>query len=189
MRIFIWAMLALVAMACDENSPCPVTDNGEMRLCNQLIRAGDKRLDCNYQKDIPVSCFEKLSSLEGAYFFGTGFTNFHLLRKNKGLLSLEIDSPKLDSLEGIEMFPELENLCIAGTSVTDLSPLKKLRKLDTLNISETKIDDISVLFELKNFNHLNAHKTRVSPEQFELLWRKNPKVKIFTLHPDEYIHL
>ncbi len=132
---------------------------------------------------------ESLSSLEHARFLDSDFADFHLLKKNKGLLSLDINSPKLFSLDGIEMFPKLEHLSIGGTSVTDLGPIARLKKLEFLNISETKIDDISVLFELKNFNHLNAHKTRVSPEQFELLWRKNPKVKIFTLHPDEYIHL
>lgn len=188
MRQIGLAVFLLHVFACQEKEVCLIMDGGQMRICNELIGEGDTSLDCSLRRRVESSCFDKLSTLESANFIGTEFSNFRLLAKNKKLRHLGISSPNLDSLDGIDMFPMLEELSISGTNVTDLAPLTQLKELKVLSISETNIQDITPLLEMESLRVLVAVKTKVSCEQLERLRRTNLKVETFVLHPDEYIH-
>jgi Leucine Rich repeats (2 copies) len=55
------------------------------------------------------------------------------------------DNPKLNVLDGIEHFSQLETLVLRKGQVTDLAPLGSCQKLSHLDISRNNISDLSAL--------------------------------------------
>jgi len=86
---------------------------------------------------------------------------------------LEIDEPagRLETLElmnlAIETLPEyyyspnLTDLTISNTNITDLTPISKLEKLEKLNISSLEISEIPRIFNVSKLKELDISNTKI----------------------------
>ncbi|MCF2562381.1 leucine-rich repeat domain-containing protein [Bifidobacterium boum] len=68
----------------------------------------------------------------------------------------------VSSLQGLQVFTNLERLDLSGTRVSDVSPLSKLTKLTELDLGGTQVSDVSPLSKLVNLEYLNFAGNRVS---------------------------
>lgn len=78
------------------------------------------------------------------------------------LTNLSLESNKnLSDISFINGLDKLKSLNIAGTSVTDLAPLKTAKGISELNLSNTAINDLSSLEGLEKLNILSIVNTAV----------------------------
>lgn len=61
----------------------------------------------------------------------------------------------------ISKLQSLRHLTLAGSSITDLSPIKNLKELESLDISSTNISDITPISELKSLKSLKIWASQV----------------------------
>ncbi|MEJ5922278.1 leucine-rich repeat domain-containing protein, partial [Bifidobacterium thermophilum] len=71
-------------------------------------------------------------------------------------------SSSIVSLQGLQVFTNLQWLNLDKTKVSDLSPLAKLTKLGDLWLSGTQVSDVSPLAKLANLQYLHLSGTQVS---------------------------
>ena len=67
----------------------------------------------------------------------------------------------VENLSFVSGMEELEDLHLAGTSVSDLGPLASLSKLEELYLGGTAVDDLSPLAHLKSLQYLGIHRLSV----------------------------
>jgi Leucine-rich repeat (LRR) protein len=67
---------------------------------------------------------------------------------------IDLNSRKVQSLEGIEHITNLRNLYLYGNNITDVAPLAKLNNLEWLELRNNKISDVSPLGGLSNLEYL-----------------------------------
>lgn len=118
-----------------------------------------------------------LTSLDEASFAGSLLEDFTPIKEHKGWRSLDvsftqIENPLdllypselaflniggtgLETLSGIERFPNLEELWIHNTKVNSLSGVEALKKLEKLHMHYTEIEDITPLAALENLSELD----------------------------------
>lgn len=78
-----------------------------------------------------ISNFQEISnpSIEYLILRGTNLKSIRDLSFLSNLKVLEISKTKVDSLQGIEMFKDLEVLCLCNNEISDYSPILNLPKL------------------------------------------------------------
>lgn len=98
--------------------------------------------DTNVSDLSPLTQCPRLSSLEIGQTLVLSIADIPAL---PGLKRLSLRSLPLYSLDGIERFTRLQWLCLTGTGVTDLTPLKALNMLTEVAVGETMRDSIIAL--------------------------------------------
>ena len=68
----------------------------------------------------------------------------------------------ISSVQGLQVFTNLQKLDLSGTRVSDVSPLAKLTNLWSLDLSKTQVSDVSPLAKLPKLDWLILSGTRVS---------------------------
>ena len=76
--------------------------------------------------------------------------------------SLDFRDSSVASVQGLQVFTNLEDLYLPGTKVSDVSALAKLTKLRYLYLSNTRVSDVSALAKLTKLKTLDLSGTRVS---------------------------
>ncbi len=66
------------------------------------------------------------------------------------ITSLDLSKKGMTSLDGIEMFPNVNNLNLSDNNIKDFSPLTKLNGLSTLYLASNNITDIGFLENMTN---------------------------------------
>ena len=73
----------------------------------------------------------------------------------------ELYGKKIEHLDGIEVFQNLEGLMVDGNNIADISPVADLRKLENLFIGDNPIADVSMLANLPHLRNFEMSKTLV----------------------------
>lgn len=60
------------------------------------------------------------------------------------------------TLDGIELFDQIEYLGLAGNRLISLAPIAALTQLKQVDLSDNKVEDFSLLLSLKELSFLNA---------------------------------
>lgn len=76
--------------------------------------------------------------------------------------SLSFYSIKIENIEGLQIFKNLERLHLSGTLIEDLSPLGKLTNLRVLDLENNKIEDIKPLSKLTKLETLDLSRNKIS---------------------------
>jgi len=150
-------------------------------------------------RNVAIEIIKKKKQLEYAKERGWDITGEKLvIKKLEGNLNnLEINVPDstilimfilaaIPNLEGIERFPNLEELNINGANLTNLSDISNLKKLRKLYLYDSKIKDISSIENLPNLTKLIISNTEVEeikglnnlPKLYSLNLPKNKIKKI-----------
>ena len=75
---------------------------------------------------------------------------------------LNLYASGVSSVQGLQVFTNLQILELQDTGVSDVSPLSKLTKLKDLQLENTGVSDVSPLSKLVNLESLGLNGTRVS---------------------------
>lgn len=107
---------------------------------------------------------EKLRQLEALDLFNEkALRDMNPIRSLSNLRAVWCDGiVKLDSIEPFAALPELRELSLGETGVSDVSALGKAKKLKKLELFRTSVADISALDELENLNFIDLTDTQVS---------------------------
>lgn len=73
------------------------------------------------------------------------------------IAALDASGQKIDSLEGIQMLPNLRELNLRDNRVSDLSQLSSLIHMEKLNLRNNNVRDLSPLSGLKTLEYLNLY--------------------------------
>ena len=99
---------------------------------------------------------EKLGQMQQLVQLGVFESDIESLSQLSGLKYLEsldfTNCQKVKSLDGIEEFPSLTYLGIAGTGITDISALKNAAMLQMLELTNAPVTDFSVLKDIPQLN-------------------------------------
>jgi len=80
----------------------------------------------------------------------------------KSLESLDLRwNESLKSLECIDQFPNLQELTIKGTPITDLTPLVNANSIKKFHFHDMPVEDISPLAKMKNLESILFTKTKI----------------------------
>ncbi|MFW5828114.1 MAG: leucine-rich repeat domain-containing protein, partial [Alkalispirochaeta sp.] len=90
----------------------------------------------------------------------------------EGLTELDASGRGIESLEGIEMLPNLRRLNLSGNRVEDVEPLTSLTRLTMLDVQDNYI---------ANLEAVNFHRLADLPELSELVLRSNRE----SAHPED----
>lgn len=90
----------------------------------------------------------------------------------EGLTELDASGRGIESLEGIEMLPNLRRLNLSGNRVEDVEPLTSLTRLTMLDVQDNYI---------ANLEAVNFHRLADLPELSELVLRNNRE----SAHPED----
>ncbi|QKF81503.1 leucine-rich repeat domain-containing protein [Halarcobacter ebronensis] len=84
------------------------------------------------------------------------------LKDLKALKSLDLRwNESLKSLECIDQFPNLQELTIKGTPITDLTPLVNANSIKKFHFHDMPVEDISPLAKMKNLESILFTKTKI----------------------------
>ena len=78
---------------------------------------------------------------------------------------LNLNSAKLRSLRGFELFTGLEELSAKGGKISDLTPLSGLSKLRSLQLSDNEISDLAPLSQLDSLSLLELDNNEIESVQ------------------------
>ena len=95
----------------------------------------------------------------------------------------------IESLEGIQQFPNLESLTVRGLNdngsmIKDLSPLRNLANLKTLSIPSAQIDDIIFLSKLSKLRSLNLSDNHITDLSYLVFMRDLQILRLEYQSPD-----
>jgi serine/threonine protein kinase len=162
--------LPLEALLCDASSI------GDPEVLIKFARL--KELNVSRPPKGLASVLNRMTNLRALYISGfreedlTGLADL----ANLTFLSVNIDSMgygDLNSLKGIENFPNLQGLDISGTLVSDISPLSNLPFLEELIMHNVPVENYELLLDLPKLRMV-----RVSQDAAEELLKLNP---VFTV--------
>ena len=83
------------------------------------------------------------------------------LRDLPGLQLLDIGDMGVSDISFLRHLTLLEDVCLAGNPITDLTPLQGHPTLSEIDLSSCGIDDISVLATIPNIRHLALAENRI----------------------------
>lgn len=142
----------------DDISEIPGIKDLELFDCFYLndISALEKMKNIQYLSLRPVSLndideISKLTNITRLHvWFDESIGDPKALSGLNDLVYLLMDGGGLVSLEGIEAFPELQELQVRYNSITDFSPVSKCKKIRFLALTDNPVTDWSFLSELEH---------------------------------------
>ncbi len=119
-------------------------------------------------EELPVEDLDGLIDLPQLHklrLWKTPLTSLQGLAQVPNLRELIVlDSPDIESLDGVEQAPALENLGLSGGSpmIIDLGPLSALSELQSFALEGSLVEDLGVLADCPHLEHLELDGNQVS---------------------------
>lgn len=122
----------------------------------------DNDINC-ISGELPKSMHYLENLEEMSFGYKTTISTLEPLSKNKSLKRISIwAGSSISDLSCLKANPNLEELIISHSPITDISVLSCLKKLKIVSFRETKIKDISSLAQLNELEYLNVIDTSVT---------------------------
>lgn len=102
-----------------------------------------------------IKGLEKLTNLKVLDCSGSKFLSIQQIDGPEGIDRISVSCSELESMSGIERFPNLKEIDISSTGVTEIKGLESLRELRKLNVSASNLKKISGLDTLENLENLH----------------------------------
>lgn len=123
-----------------------------------------QRAQADIDPETAARAAARITKLSVADCFGDTFSSLEPLPRllDAPLQAIELSTPTLRDLSGIEKFPTLTSLIAPRASLTSLAPLAGLGSLETLDISGNHIDSLLPLAGAVHLKRLNCAGNRIA---------------------------
>ncbi len=158
---------------CTDNTSDNCTDNQTLLRLYALFSTARDNFSCENSYDLVK--FPNYSGLSNCvYKHYPDIRGSISCEDAASLTKLECNDPIINSLDGLQQFPNLEIIFMptAGSEISDLSPIRNLKKLRTVSIPNSNISEIGWLVYLDNLTSLNLIGNSVTNLEFFPLFKR-----------------